>query len=121
MEGFLRYFDRSYYRTVEKKFEIRPIIYCWWFNFTVSFIVAVSIWFMTFDVISMLLYTMSAWTVTLTTSIVYWLYWVQKKMKEDQKGVKLVASSAILIMFLIALVFIMRTFVILREATIIVS
>ena len=73
-------------------------------------------WFMTLDPIVTVFYTMLGWTVTLTISIIYWLSWIQKKIKKD-KGVRIVASSAVIIMFVIALIFLLRTFALLREVT----
>ncbi len=116
MPGFTKYFDREYYRKIEKRFEISPIIYCWWFNFAVAIVVFMTAWFMTLDPIMTVFYTMSAWTVTLTISIIYWLAWIQKKIKKDN-GVRIVASSAVIIMFLIALIFLLRTFAMLKEVT----
>ena len=116
MAGIRRYFDREYYRKIEKRFEISPIIYCWWFNFAVAIVVFMATWFMTLEPLTTVFYTLAAWTVTLTISIIYWLAWIQKRIKKDM-GVRIVASSAVIIMFLIALIFLLRTFALLKEAT----
>ncbi len=108
-QGFSRYFDRGYYRSMEKRFAIKPIVYCWWFNFIVALAVFNLSMYLFGDVLLTVMYTLLAWTITLTISIVYWLMWIQKKIKGG-KNVKVVASSAIMIMFIIALLFILRVF-----------
>lgn len=106
---FCRYFDRAYYREMEKRFAIKLIVYCWWFNFIVALAVFNLSMFLFSDIFITIMYTLIAWTITLTISIVYWLMWVQKKIKGG-KNVKVVASSAILIMFIMALLFLFRIF-----------
>jgi hypothetical protein len=106
-ESFRKYFDRSYYRRIEKRFAIKPIVYCWWFNFIVALAVFNLSMYLFGDMLLTVMYTLVAWTVTLTISIVYWMTWIQEKIKGG-KNVKVVASSAILIMFIIALLFIFR-------------
>ena len=104
---FCRYFDRAYYHKMEKRFSIKPIVYCWWFNFIAVLAVFNLSMYLSVDMLLTIMYTLLTWTVTLTISIVYWLMWVQKKIKGG-KNVKVVASSAILIMFIIALLFLLR-------------
>jgi len=106
-EGFRKYFDREYYRRIDKKFAIRPIVYCWWFNFIIALVVFNTSMYLFGNMFITIMHTMLAWTVTLTISIIYWLFWTQKNMKGG-RNVKIVASSAILIMFVIALLFIIR-------------
>lgn len=103
----MKYLDRSYYRKLEKRFDIKPIVYCWWLNFIVAISTFnISMYFFS-DMIISIFYTMVAWTVTLTISIIYWMFWVQHKLRGG-KNVKVVASTAILIMFAIALAFLFR-------------
>lgn len=103
--GIAKYFDRAYYRKLEKRFEIKPIVYCWWFNFIIALVTFNISMYVFGDIVISILYTMVAWTATLTISILYWILWVQRRLKGG-KNVKMVASTAILVLFAIALVFI---------------
>ena len=113
--GFARYFRREYYRDLEKRFSITPIVYRWWLNFIAALAVFNLSMYIFGDIFLAIMYTLVAWTITLTISIVYWLMWVQNKIKGG-KNVKIVASSAIMIMFVIALVFIFRVLTMIIQA-----
>ncbi len=115
-ETFGKYFDRSYYRRLEKRFSIKPIVYCWWFNFIVALAVFNVSMYMLGDMVLTIMYTLLAWAITLTMSIVYWIMWIQRKLRGG-KNVKIVASSSILIMFVIALLFIFRVFMLVIQLT----
>ncbi len=116
MDGGLgRYFRREYYRELEKRFAIKTIVYCWWFNFLAALAVFNLSMYLSGDMLLSILYTLVTWTITLTMSIVYWLMWTQRKLKGG-KNVKIVASSVILVMFVIALLFIFRVLALFLQA-----
>jgi hypothetical protein len=116
MDGGLgRYFSREYYRQLEKRFAIKTIVYCWWFNFLAALAVFNLSMYLSGDMMLAIMYTLVAWTMTLTVSIVYWLMWIQRQMKGG-KNVKIVASSVILVMFVVALLFIFRILALILQA-----
>jgi hypothetical protein len=111
----MKYFQREYYRSVEKRFDIKPIVYCWWFNFFVALSTFVLSIYIYSNMLLAIMHTFLAWTITLTISIVYWIMWIQHRIKGNQR-IKYIASSSVIVMFLIALIFIFRTFTMVLRA-----
>ncbi|UCD03067.1 MAG: hypothetical protein JSV63_00310 [Candidatus Aenigmatarchaeota archaeon] len=94
--------------SVEKRLEVRKIVYCWLFNIIVAVGVFSTSMYVFGSLLLALLHTFIGWALTLTMSIIYWLMWIQNKIKGG-RDIKIVASSAVIIMFLIALMFVFRT------------
>jgi hypothetical protein len=115
-KGFAKYFNRDYYRRVEKKLDVKKILCTWAFNFLVSGAVFLITWLAFGSVFITIIYTLSAWTVTLTVSIMYWLSWIFREIEAKSK-VKIAASLVILIMFAAALAVIWQTFVLVLQLT----
>lgn len=104
-----KYFKRSNYRKYEIRLDIKSITLCWVFNLAASGIVFLLSWFITSNVISTIFYTLSAWTITLNLSVIYWILWINKRL--DERGaVKLGATTVVLVLYLIVMVIICTTF-----------
>ena len=112
--GSGKYFSRKYYRQIEKRLDVKAIIYTWLFNFIVSGAVFLVAWLAFRNVFITVIYTLSAWTFTLTMSIIYWLSWIFGRI-EARRNVKIAASAAILLMFAIGVAVIWQTFVLILQ------
>jgi hypothetical protein len=105
--GIRKYLSGEYISRIEKKIDARAILLCWAFNIVVAFIVFMASWLSMVNAFATVQYTLGAWSVTLTLSVIYWLYWIQKRLKSE--GVKLVASTLIIIMLAAGLLVVLRT------------
>ena len=96
------------YKSIEKNIEVKKIVLCWLFNVIAAVVVFATSMLTLGSPVFAILHTFVAWAITLTASIVYWLIWIQNKIKGKQM-VKIGASSVVILFFLLALVFVFRT------------
>ena len=111
--GLRAYLSRGYYLRIEKRIDVRAIVACWAFNAVVAFLVFVAAWLMTSNPFATVLYTLSAWACTLVLSVVYWLYWIQRRL--GKPGIRMLASSLIIFMLAAGLLVLWQTILLLTR------
>ena len=111
--GLMAYLSRDYFRKIEMKVNMKAILACWAFNIVVAFFVALSTWLITSNPIVTVLYTLSAWACTLIISVVYWLFWIRKRLGNVR--IRVLASGLIILMLAAGLGVLWQTIVLLVQ------
>lgn len=103
-----RYLRRSYFKKIERRIDMTAILACWGFNILTAWFVFFLSWLFTKSIFTIAMNTLAAWSATLIISVVYWIHWINKKMRTSEKG-KIAAIAAILIMLIACLLIIWFT------------
>jgi hypothetical protein len=100
----------SYFHRTEKRASIEPILLTWSFNMVTAFLVFNISWYVAEDAFVTVMYTLSAWTITLSMSIAYWLSWIFNRMKTEER-IKITIAVLVLFMYSVGLLIVWNTFV----------
>jgi predicted metallopeptidase len=103
-KSLLEYFHRT-----EKRAAVEAILLTWSFNLVTAFLVFNMSWYASGDAFVTVMYTLSAWTITLSMSIAYWLSWVFNRMKTKER-VKIIIASIVIFMYMMGLLIVWNTF-----------
>ena len=114
-KGLKAFLSRDYYRKIEKKIDVKPIVACWIFNIGVAYAVFVVAWLITNNPFQTVLYTLMAWACTLSISVLYWLQWINRKLKGGK--VKIAASFIIVFMLAVGLLVLWQTVYLLMQVS----
>ena len=96
--GFREYLSRGYYRKIEKRIDVKAIVICWAFNIGVALVVFAAVWYSTLNPFASVMYTMYSWACTLILSVLYWLFWISRKLESARAKV----TASLLIVFMLA-------------------
>ncbi len=100
----------QYLHRTEKKTDIEAILLSWALNLVTVFLVFNISWWISGSVFVTIMYTLAAWTITLSMSIAYWLSWVFNRMKTDVR-IKATFVSIILLMYIVGLFIVWSTII----------
>ena len=95
-------------RKAENYINVRLIVLTFLFNVVTAFIFLLSVNFLTGDIFTAILYTFISWSVTVCLSVIYWIWYLHKKIKVN-KAVKRSATMFLIAMYIIILVIVLWT------------
>jgi len=90
VHGFIGFIPNNImdWRKMQVKFSWKPILYCTGLNLIVAASAFLASFYLTVSIPLTVFYTLFAWTITVTVSFLYWIWWFFAKIKNVPRKIQ---------------------------------